>query len=295
MPYIEENQLEQASITLVAATLSNEGDLVKGYRIDLTNNQRLLPLQPPALVDVDDDYASGNNTFILQPIDDYGGGYNGGGYSGGGSSGGPSGGNTGSSTIEVYDSLYRMHVQVAHMRCRIQYDKFVSLTRNGGASEFKFFRAKPEYNFTEEKVEAAAYQVQAELSRRQIRKNDWVHQFVDWDFQWEDSEVLQGFAIYEWDNTDNKVKINGNVEMDMSKKLKVDAAELGTNRKLGASFEAEFTSKHTILIDQDINREYFYDDVKSKKDFGHGFYDGRPVRKAGSLYYTLNTFTYFKD
>ncbi|WP_375579139.1 hypothetical protein ABWH96_19355 [Marivirga tractuosa] len=296
MPYIEEEMLESDNLTIVAATLENRGDIAEGYRINLSNSKERssLPYDPPRLVDVDDDYAAGNSTMIIMPIDD-GGGYGGGGYGGGSSGGGSSGGGStggGSGTNEIYDSLYRMHVQVAEMKCTNQYDPLIGFNTNGGESEFKFFRAKPEYNFSEDKVEPATHQVQAEMSRKQIRKKWWVEQYVPWDYQWEEGEEIQGFAIYEWDNTDNEVSINGNVKLNLDKKTSGDANIGG---EVTAGFSATFTSKHSVLADQDINREYFYDDIKNKVNFGHGFRNGLAIRKAGSLYYTLKSLNYYND
>ncbi|MGM0581515.1 MAG: hypothetical protein ACQETL_12585 [Bacteroidota bacterium] len=294
MPYIEEEMLESSNITIVAATLENQGDEVEGYRVELSNskNRNSLPYEEPKLVDVDDDYADENSTMILMPID------GGGGSTGGGSTGGGSTGVGSTGTEEIYDSLYRMHVQVAHMRCDKQYDRLVDFfTNNGGGSEFKFFRAKPEYNFSEDKVEAGTNQVQAELSRKQIREDDWVPQFVTWDYGWEPGEIEQGFAIYEWDNTDNEVTINGSVKMNLEVKADFDEIpiDFGNEKERSIGFEATYSSKHTVLEDQNMNREFFYHDIENKVDYGLGFYDGRQIRKAGSLEYTVNSLNYYKD
>lgn len=296
MPYIEEEMLNSDNLTIVAATLENQGDVVEGLRIELSNqnDRNGSPLDATGFVDVDDDYASGNSTLILMPIDD-GGGYTDGGSTGGSSSGGGyiGSGSTsgGTGTSEIYDSLYRMHVQVAEMMCKKQYDPLIGFKTNGGGSEFKFFRAKPEYNFSEDKVEAATYEIQAELTRKQIRKGRWVEQFVDWDLQWEAGEKVQGYAIYEWDNTDEEITINGNLKLNLN--IKYDSINAGGDLTTG--FTAKLQSKHSVLADQDYNREYFYEDLKKEVNFGHGFRNERAIRKAGSLYYTLNSNNYFND
>lgn len=298
MPYIEEEMLNSDNLTIVAATLENQGDEVEGSRVKLKNqtNRNSQPYEEPQLVDVNDDYAATNPTLIIAPIDG-GGGSGGGGYGGGGSSGGGSTGG-GNGTTEIYDSLYRMHVQVAHMKCDKHYDRLIDfVTNNGGGSEFKFFRAKPEYNFSEDKVEAGTNQVQAELTRKQIRKDKWVTQFEPWDYQWEPGEIEQGFAIYEWDNTDNEITINGSVKMNLEVKADFDdiPIDFGNEKERTVGFEGTYSSKNAILIVQEMNRRYFYEDIENEVDYGHGFYDGRQIRKAGSLYYTLNSLNYYNN
>jgi hypothetical protein len=270
MPYIEEEMLESDHITIIAATLENQGDIVEGYRIDLSNakNRSNLPYEAPKLVDVDDDYASGNATLILMPINDggYGGGSSGGGSSGGGSTGG------GSTHPHEYDDLYRMLVNVGAIKCNTHYDAFVNVI-NGGGSEFKFIRAYPYYS--EGTKSQIAELATTPLTRKQIRNETEVNVNTSWDNDWAPDELTQGLGIYEYDNTNKSVKLDGTVKL------------LHNGNVSTVTYDKDFPSKNGVLLSEDLGRENFYNDSEVDRDFGNGFHNGHAWRKAGGLSFTL--------
>ncbi|SMG53215.1 hypothetical protein SAMN05661096_04062 [Marivirga sericea] len=271
MPYIEEAMLETDNITIVAATLENQGDVVEGYRVKVSQEggRSNLPLDPPQLIDhVDDDYADGNTTLILMPIDDggSGGGYGGGGSSGGGSTGG------GSSHPHEYEDLYRMLVNVGAIKCNTQYDAFVNVI-NGGASEFKFIRAYPYYSGGT-KSQIAELGTMS-LTRRQINRHTVVNVNTSWDNAWAPEELTQGLGIYEYDNTNKTVRLDGTVRL------------LHNGNVTTTTYDEDFSSKNGVLLNEDLGRENFYYDSEDDRNFGNGFHNGHAWRTAGGLSFTL--------
>ncbi|MGJ3234306.1 hypothetical protein [Marivirga sp.] len=277
MPYIYEEMFESDNITIVAATLENQGDEVEGYRVDLSNSssRNTLPYEEPQLVDVNDDYAANNSTLIIAPID--GGGESGGGYGGGGSTGGGStgGGSTGGGSTHPheYEDLYRMMVEVGAIKCNEQYDALISFTRNGKGSEFQFVRAYPYYSGG---TKSQMAEVGVTLTRKQINEYDVVNVNASWDDAWSPEEYTQGLGIYEFDNTERKsVTLDGTVRL------------LRNGNVSTATYSEEYPSKDPVLLNEDLGRENFYNDVINERDFGNGLHNGYAWRTAGSLRFTL--------
>lgn len=88
----------------------------------------------------------------------------------------------------------------------------MNVAGNYGGSEFQFVRIEPAYITSSDVLSSAVKEADTYLSRRQIRKNKVVGQFASWDNSWKDEELVQGFAIYEYDNYPQTLSVEGFVE-----------------------------------------------------------------------------------
>lgn len=175
-------------------------------------------------------YSHSNMTFIIEPnyfcmdfsvpviAEVYGdsecsaftGGYSGADIGGGGNS---DGGNTGNQYIgnclDINQGDYIRQVFVGHVRCRKQYDAFISFSGNGGGSELQFTRTDSRENLegqpNDSNVDVFDFTERFAIykSRYAIRKKRERWYSVVWDFNWECAEPKheQLFLIYEKDNT----------------------------------------------------------------------------------------------
>jgi hypothetical protein len=165
-----------------------------------------------------------------------------------------------------------MLVKVGAIKCNEQYDALVSFTGNGRGSEFQFVRAYPYYSGG---TKSQITEVGVTLTRRQINDYDEVNVNASWDNAWAPEELTQGLGIYEEDNTNKSVKIEGTAQL------------LRNGNTITAAYEKNFSSKDGVLLSEDLGRENFYNDSEDERDFGHGFHDGHAWRMAGRLSFTM--------
>lgn len=281
MPYAEgldENELP----TITFASVGNSGDRVKGFRI--VANKAGARTNEYALeeVMVDDDYSAEHQTWVIQPDDQQAyiiappGDGGGGGYGGGTGGGSGDGGSTGCTDPEKMEVL---QVMIGWVKLTDQYDPLVGLY-NSGESELDFIRGDVAYDPYNDKAEAVPFSAPVEVERSDIRNKRWVEQQVVWDPNWTEKETKQVLGIYEWDNTDNKIKISG----EASKKISVKVDGVGVERTISAKIEFTYTSKDPVFTMQDWMYEQWKND--NKKDREHGLKEGWRIYKAKDLYFS---------
>ncbi len=206
IPYFKDEDTKSLEIdadeyTIVPAVM--EADEAIGYKYTTGNDN-------VETVMTNDDYAQDNLTIIVQPEntqsiimppED---------------GGGPIGNNSGNlynglcSDLVGPNQKYVRQVFVGHGKLIKQYDKWVSLTGNGGGSEIIIARVGSreylEYRNDGKDVIINNFsdQVQIDFSRKDIRnkKKKWLS--VLWDANWECSDPIheQLFVVYEEDKTD---------------------------------------------------------------------------------------------
>ncbi len=92
-----------------------------------------------------------------------------------------------------------------------QYDNFISFTGNGGGSEIVFTRSDGFLKVLDGQVQADNFSTPPkEISRRDIRKKNWVDFSYEWDGDWEQDNLNQVFNIYEEDNR-NTLEVSGKI------------------------------------------------------------------------------------
>ena len=92
-------------------------------------------------------------------------------------------------------------VYVGEVLCKKQYDALISFTGNGGGPEIVFTRADGFLKLADGQVQGDVYPTQKRtIDRWHVRKKKFDEFFLEWDGDWENSNLNQNMAIYEDDN-----------------------------------------------------------------------------------------------
>ncbi len=94
--------------------------------------------------------------------------------------------------------------------CKVQYDRLISFTGNGGGSEIKYCRLSGYLQPVNGQVTSFQDIISADFSRTEIRNQNWKLLSAIWDDDWVNTDLEQVFAIYEEDNTNSKT-FNGSL------------------------------------------------------------------------------------
>lgn len=158
-------------------------------------------------------------------------------------------------------------VFIGEVICKKYYDRLISFTGNGGGSDLKFARINGYLapvngqitNFSNDMVPA-------DISRYNIRKQNWVYIYSIWDYNWLSQNNEQVLAIYEEDNT-NSVNINGS----LSTTLGLDSiGNSGGASIVGTiGFSINITSQDEIIRQIKMSRNGYF--ISAFGDQGHGF------------------------
>lgn len=197
-------------------------------------------------------------------------------------------------------------VLVGYVRCTKQYDNLVSFGGNGGGSEIVIVRIsgylKQDTEGQITQVEGRKISVDSErsanipvlvggvvagvpgavigymtsrsgsISRRDIRRKNWVKVNALWDMEWQADNKQQVLAVYEED-TRGEQKIDGSLTTTMTGKTD-EGAEVKRERKIGYSVTVK--SEDAIATQLPITYNAFFSNGK-KEISGCGFYGGWPV------------------
>lgn len=181
-------------------------------------------------------------------------------------------------------------VYVGDVRCRNQYDKLVSFTGNGGGSEIRFMRTDAYLKLADGHVQPDGYIVgdQKSISRKDIRRENWVNYAAEWDGDWEIDNHQQNLAIWEEDNR-NSSTINGS----LSTTVKVTVPDVGeVSRTSTIGFTITYKSDDYIIKQINYNRDVFF--VLNRTNLEGEMYKGWPVRDRNTaVSFTLNDRTYY--
>ena len=296
MPYAEdldENELP----TITFASVENSGDRVKGFRIVANKAGARTNKYALEEVMVDDDYSAEHQTWVIQPddqqqylialepADPYAGGGGGGGYTGGGSTGSGDGGSTGCTDPDKFEVL---QVKIGYLKVTDQYDPYVGLF-NSGESEMVFFRGSVAYDPNSKETTGVPFTQQISVSRSDIRNERWVVKNQIWDPNWTEKETQQVLGIYEWDDTDSKVKISGEAKAKVSSKVEGAEVEI----EVSAKVEVEYHSKHSLIMNQDWMYQIYKKGNKDGSDYG--LKDGWRVYASDYVYFTQPYTAYCLD
>ena len=180
-------------------------------------------------------------------------------------------------------------VYVGDVRCKKQYDALISFTGNGGGSEIRFTRADGFLKVLDGQVQADMYVTgDKTISRKDIRKENWVDFSNEWDTDWELANSQENLAIYEEDNR-NSSTINGS----LTTTLKLDSL-LGTGATVAGviGFTITYKSDDAIIKQTNLNRDVFF--ILNRTNLEGEMHNNWPVRdKSANVSFTLNDRTYF--
>ena len=164
-------------------------------------------------------------------------------------------------------------VWISWVRCNKQYDRLISFTGNGGGSELRFANGYAYQDANTAQVIPNYTFAGANLSRKDIRKNRWVHPFQLWNTNWKTEQISNMLGIWE-DDTQGSVTFTGSVSGKF----------LGITSTVGVSITKP--SQDAIIRNLLIDRDYFFRD--GANDQGFGFQDNWPIRDGSStVSYTM--------
>lgn len=172
---------------------------------------------------------------------------------------------------------------------KIQYDHLISFTGNGGGSEIRFTRADGFLKVVDGQAQTAdVYFTPAkEISRYDIKKEQYVDFSLEWDGDWELSNLQQNLGIYEEDNR-NTLTFTGSLSTTVTAGLPPVTAN--ATRTLG--FTINYKSDDELIRQLNFNRDVFF--VLNRTNLEGEMRNGWPVRdRQGPVSYTLSDRTYY--
>ena len=171
-----------------------------------------------------------------------------------------------------------LKVDIGDVKCTNQYDKLISFTGNGGGSEIRFVRADAYMKMQDGQVLADNFipPVPDNISRKDIRKGNWVTFSAEWDGDWEIDNLQQFIAIYEEDNR-NQGEIGGKLTTTYS-----SGSTTSGNWGIGTegTFKITYKSDDAVIFQGKLNRDVF--EAMNVVDQGCGLRGGWALRNCTS-------------
>lgn len=181
-------------------------------------------------------------------------------------------------------------VYVGDVRCRNQYDALISFTGNGGGSEIRFTRADGFLKIADGQVQADMYVTgDKTISRKDIRKENWVDFSYEWDADWEVANLQQNLAIYEEDNR-NTSTLSSTLNTTLTWPAANGQPGVAAGGNIG--FSISYKSDDAIIKQTNYNRDVFF--ILNRTNLEGEMHNGWPVRdKNANVSFTLNDRTYY--
>jgi len=175
-------------------------------------------------------------------------------------------------------------VYVGEVRCRHQYDSYISFTGNGGGSEIRFTRADGYLKFADGQVQADMWvSGDKSISRWNIRNNKFVDYSSEWDGDWELANLNENLGIYEEDNR-NQSEVNGSLVTTLT-------ASPGNTVVGTIGFKITYKSDDALIRQINYTRASFF--PLNRTDIEGEMRNNWPVRdKTARVSYTLQDRTF---
>ncbi len=162
-------------------------------------------------------------------------------------------------------------VYVSWVRCNnYQYDHLISFTKNGGGSEIWFGEGYASRDASTGQVNPNFPANGVHLSRKDIRKNRWVHPFRIWTTNWKTEQTNNALGVWEEDTQGSKT-LTGS----LSGAFKVGTATLTAT----VGYSKTVVTQDPILRNTNMDRNYFFRSAAQNVE-NRGFQDGWPIRNA---------------
>jgi hypothetical protein len=159
----------------------------------------------------------------------------------------------------VVPSINRVYVGDAI--CRVQYDRLISFTGNGGGSEIVYCRASGYLKLVGHQITEFEDKTDVKFERGTIRKKQWLRVYAVWDADWVADNKEQVFAIYENDNN-AEIVFTGS----LSTTLKVSD---GATVDGSIDYQIKRSSQDDIIKQLKISRVSYF--AGAHRDQGWGF------------------------
>lgn len=157
-------------------------------------------------------------------------------------------------------------VYIGEVICKNQYDKLISFTGNGGGSEIKYCRLSGYLKPVNGQVTTFEDIISADISRYNIRKENWLRLFAVWDASWDIENNEQVLAIYEEDNT-NTITFNGSLSTTLGTGSNGSSGGASVTGTIGYSITRQ--SQDDIIRQLKLSRSSYFSGAFL--DQGHGF------------------------
>lgn len=155
--------------------------------------------------------------------------------------------------------------------CKVQYDRLISFTGNGGGSEIKYVRLTGYLQPVNGQVTTFQDIISVDFSRSDIRIKTWRRVFGIWDNDWVIADAEQILGIYEEDNTNTRT-FNGSLS------TRLDSLGIPVQATIG--FNVTIQSQDDIIRQLKISRNSYF--AGAFIDQGQGFTDDRTFIPASS-------------
>jgi hypothetical protein len=192
--------------------------------------------------------------------------------------------NTGNQTNQIYV------VFVGDVKCTHQYDRFISLTGNGGGSELRFIRGDNYLQLNNNlQVTNPGDVYPVYIKRKDIRQGNWKVVNGLWDPDWEVANLEQVFGIYEEDNQ-NTQTFTGSLQTTLTIPPVPPATTSPGTVVATRGYSLAVTSDDDIIRQINWDRASFYQYNQGGLNNGCGTRDGWTVYDCGTnVRYTMKT------
>jgi hypothetical protein len=172
-------------------------------------------------------------------------------------------------------------VFIGDVKCTKQYDRLISFTGNGGGSELRFIRGDGYLKQNDNgQITSPENTISVNLTRKNIRKEQWKKVYSIWDSNWEQDNKEQVFGIYEEDNEGSKT-FNGSIQTTL--KFGDNSTQIGP-----IGFSMTVKSNDPIIRQLNWNRESFFQFNRGGLNNGCGVKDGWTIYDCNtSVMYTM--------
>jgi hypothetical protein len=162
--------------------------------------------------------------------------------------------------VVITPSINRVYVGDAI--CKVQYDRLISFTGNGGGSEIAYCRASGYLKLVGHQITEFEDKTSVKFERGTIRKKQWLRVYAVWDADWVVDNKEQVFAIYEDDNN-AEIVFTGS----LSTKLKVSD---GTTVEGSIDYQIKRSSQDEIIKQLKMSRVSYFAGALRNQGWGFG-------------------------
>lgn len=144
--------------------------------------------------------------------------------------------------------------------CKIQYDRLISFTGNGGGSEIKYCRLSGYLQPVNGQISSFQDIISVNFNRYEIREQHWALVSSTWDDDWVAADLEQVLAIYEEDNTNTKT-FNGSIGTTLT-------VDTGSTISGNIGFTVSIQSQDEIIRQLKISRNSYFTGAFQDQGFG---------------------------
>lgn len=140
-------------------------------------------------------------------------------------------------------------IYIGEALCKLQYDRFISFTGNGGGSEIKYCHLTGYLQPVNGHITTFQDIVSVDFKRKDIKKKRWLRTFTVWDDDWVQNDLEQFLGIYEEDNTNTR-SFNGSLS------TRLDSLGIPVQGSIGFSITVQ--SQDDIIRQLKISRNSYF-------------------------------------